>query len=426
MPESYIPTYSTKFVRTVTMCIHISPVCNLNCKYCFKKQSEGDLTIADVQRFIDCVLQVYPHADRYIVDMSGAGEPLLRKDLLFKIARYCKTLSDKHLREFLPTIVTNGTLLTEQVVNELQSEGVLFGVSLDGTRDAHNKNRVFQNGDGSYDIIEKNIRGIKHKDFVGAALTYSGADLLQSFLSAFKLLPTVSMKPVRYTDGNELDADAICASYDELVEFVLNKLLNADTSYTYALLNGDDYFGKFLRRVTLNVNVLGRCDAGIGRFALAGDKKIYCCPAAAHIDGGIVGDLENGINQSKIRLMWSKLYNTMCGGCEASGACGGECKIVSYNRYGNFDGIDSIMCKIKRHIYGLAKRFVAVLADTRPDMLEWLKETCSKVESYYDKDDALINAVKLSQGQYKYSEMKKIKDTKPELFRELYAKLINS
>lgn len=406
------------------MCVHISSMCNLNCRYCFKKPS-GDLTFADVQRFIDCVLQVYPTADRYIVDMSGAGEPLLRKELIFKIARYCKTLSDRYVREFLPTIVTNGTLLTEQVVNELQSEGVLFGVSFDGTKEVHNKNRVFPNGDGTYDIIERNIRSIEHKDYVGAALTYSSADLLQSFLNAFRLLPTVSMKPVRYADENDFDSDAICAAYDELVEYVLNKLLEGDTRYANALLNGDDYFGKFLRRVTLNINVLGRCDAGIGRFALAGDRKIYCCPAAAFIKDGMVGDLENGINQSKIRAMWSKLHNSKCDNCAAVGACGGECKIVSYNRYNNFDGIDAKMCRIKRHLYDLAKRFVQTLAAANSDMQEWLKSTCKKVEAYYDKDDKLINAVKLSQGKYTFSELKKIKDSNPERFSELYSGLIS-
>lgn len=55
-------TYNPRYVRTVTMCVHISSACNLDCAYCFKKVG-GELTFFDVQRFIDCCLQAYPSAD---------------------------------------------------------------------------------------------------------------------------------------------------------------------------------------------------------------------------------------------------------------------------------------------------------------------------------------------------------------------------
>lgn len=417
--------FSRQYVRVVTMCVHISPICNLNCKYCFK-QSDSELTFDDIQRYIDCVLQIYPRADRYIVDMSGSGEPLLRKELILKIARYCRMLSDKYLREFLPVLVTNGTLLTEKIVEELQAEGVLFGVSIDGTRNVHNKNRIFPNGDGSYDIVIKNIKSIKHKQFVGAALTYSSAELLQSFLNAYNLLPTVSMKPVRYTADKPINPEAICKAYNELVDYVLKKTLESDIGYLYALINGDDYFGKFLKRVALKRTVHGRCEAGIGRFALAGDKQIYCCPPAVHIKDGIVGDLDCGINQSRIQFMWGSLYNSHCDKCDAVSVCGGECKVVSYNRYGNFSGIDPIMCQIKLHLYHLANRFVNTLANESTRMFKWLEDICQKIEAYHTLDERLATAVKLSQGKYTFSEMKKIKDTNRNRFEELYLQLLKS
>lgn len=407
--------FDPQYVRTVTMCIHISPVCNLNCKYCFKSVG-GELTFDDARRFIDIVTQIYPRADRYIVDMSGAGEPLLRMDLLFNIAEYCKVLSNKYLREFLPTVVTNGTLLTEDAVIRLQSSGVLFGVSLDGTKTEHDRNRVFRNGSGSYDIVERNVRNIKNNRFVGAAVTFTEGDLLSSFLNAYGLLPTVSMKPVRYFAEKAINADAVCKAYDELISF----LLNAETEYIYALLNGDDYFGKFLRRVALKINVYGRCDAGIGRFALAGDKNIYCCPAACGIQDGRVGSLDNGIRISKIHAMWEKQRNDICHDCVARGACGGECKIVSYNKYGNFDGIDGNMCSIKRYLYISAVRFIDELADKKPKIYESFVEQCRKVESYYDLDKELVDAVKLSQGKYTFTEMKSIKDSDPQRFKKIY------
>lgn len=410
--------FSPQYVRTVTMCLHISESCNLNCKYCFKKIG-GELSLEDIKRFIDCVMQVYPNADRYIIDMSGAGEPLLHKGLALQIAKYCNRLSDRYLREFLPTFVTNGVLLTPETVKELQSAGILFGVSLDGTKENHDKNRVFHNGKGSYDIVTKNIDAIEHNDYVGLAMTYSDGNLLQSFLSMSELLPTVSMKPVRYTDG-ALDAQAVCDGYDKLIKFLLDETLSGKKNYIYSVINGDDYFGKFLKRVLLSRKVYGRCDAGIGRFSLAGDKNIYFCPAAVGIDGGAVGNLEYGIRLRKIQEMWDSQRNSKCNGCFAHDICGGECKIVSYNKYGHFNDVDPIMCVIKRHLFLLAKYFVDAVKEIDPQIYNWLLETVNRIENYYCRDEELIKATTYYNGKYTYTQLKRIKDNSPGKFKAIY------
>lgn len=410
--------FSPQYVRTVTMCLHISESCNLNCKYCFKKIG-GQLSLNDIKRFIDCVMQVYPNADRYIIDMSGAGEPLLHKELALQIAKYCNSLSDRYLREFLPTFVTNGVLLTPETVKELQSAGILFGVSLDGTKENHDKNRVFHNGKGSYDIVADNIKAIEHNDYVGLAMTYSDGNLLQSFLSMSELLPTISMKPVRYTDG-DLDAAAVCDGYDELVKFLLAQTLGGNKKYIYAVINGDDYLGKFLKRALLGRKVYGRCDAGIGRFSLAGDKNIYFCPAAVGIDGGAVGNLDYGIRLRKIQEIWDSQTNNKCNGCFAHDICGGECKIVSYNKYGTFNNVDPVMCKIKRHLFLLAKYFTDAVKETDRQIYNWLLQTVNQIESYYCRDQELIKAAEFYREKYTYTQLKRLKDNTPEKFKELY------
>lgn len=413
-----IVSFSPQYVRTVTMCLHISENCNLNCKYCFKKIG-GELSLEDIKRFIDCVLQIYPTADRYIVDMSGAGEPLLHKELAIKIARYCNSLSDRYLREFLPTFVTNGVLLTLETVKELQSAGILFGISLDGAKENHDKNRVFHNGEGSYDTVAANIKAIEHNDYVGLAMTYTDGNLLESFLSMSKLLPTISMKPVRYTN-EDIDTESICSGYDELVKFLLDETLLEDKKHIYAIINGDDYFGKFLKRVLLNRAVYGRCDAGIGRFSLAGDKNIYICPAAVGIKGGMIGSLEYGIRLRKIQEMWNRQRNSKCNGCFARNVCGGECKIVSYNKYGDFDGVDPAMCKIKRHLFLLAKYFADTVKETDSQIYQWLLDASDQIEGYYCRDEKLIAAAEFYKDKYTYTELKRIKDNDPETFEKIY------
>lgn len=415
--------FSPKYVRTVTMCLHISKSCNLRCKYCFGVKCDDDLTFDEIKRFIECVTVLYPHADRYIVDMSGAGEPLLRLDLIIEIAKYCSEMSDKFVREFLPMLVTNGTLLDLEAVEKLQSAGVLFGVSLDGTKADHDKNRVYADGRGSYDTVRSNIKAIKHNDYVGIAMTYGGdTHLFDGFIDSVGLLPTVSMKPVRYKD-EAFDADKICAEYDKLVRFVLEKHIGSETKFIYAIINGDDYFGKFLKRVVSGTSVYSRCDAGVGRFALAPDRNIYCCPAGIGNVDCKVGDLEDGIRQSKVERMWRSMNSTACRGCYARSACGGECKIVSYNKFGAIDGIDGNMCEIKRHLFALSVYYCDCLSEKNIEQYRWLEETVKKVESYYLPDEQLIDAVLLSDGKYKFTQLKRIKDNNISEFEKIYSQL---
>ncbi len=415
--------FSLEYIRTITMCLHISGRCNLKCKYCFGVECGDDLTFDEVRKFIEHVTVLYPRADRYIVDMSGAGEPLLRLDLILKIAEYCGELSDKYVREFLPTLVTNGTLLSADTVKKLQSAGVLFGVSLDGAKNDNDRNRVFADGSGSYDTVRSNIEAIEHKDYVGIATTYTDKSaLLDGFLSSVELVPTVSMKPVR-SNGKALDAERICAEYDRLVSYVLDKHIDGETKFIFALINGDDYFGKFLKRVACGISVYGRCDAGVGRFALAPDRNIYCCPAAIGNADCKVGDLENGIRQSKVDKMWRALNNRACSGCYARSACGGECKIVSYNKFGELDKIDDNICIIKRRLFALSVYYCDCLSERNAEQYNWLKDTALKAESYYMRDEKLIDAVLLSNGDYTFTQLKKIKDNDIDEFEKIYSRL---
>ena len=77
----------------------------------------------------------------------------------------------------MPQFVCNGTLLTKEVAEKLQKANVLFGVSIDGTKKIHDKNRAFRDVSGSFDKIIKNIEDIEHKEFLGCAVTLTNNNL---------------------------------------------------------------------------------------------------------------------------------------------------------------------------------------------------------------------------------------------------------
>jgi uncharacterized protein len=351
-----IDQYDPAFFKTIYISIHSSSQCNLHCKYCFvKKRISRDITLEEAHQFIDLIIGKFPKARKFVVDPSGSGEPLLRMDFIVALAEYCKQRSKEIGKEIIPMLVTNGTLLSNENVGRLQSVGYIFGVSVDGYKKSHNEGRVTKTQKGTYDAVMRNIKRIKHKEFLGAAVTLSSekTNLVKAVRTLIKYFPTISIKPVRKTADSpsgicEKNIETIKRAYTKFNEFILLKTLHGNLDYLGALVNGDDYYGRFLLRVILNQKVASRCDAGLGRFSLTPDLRIMACPGSLGIDDLVVGSLDQGIDFIKVNKLWEMISGKKyCDGCEARFVCGGECMVESFYSSGNTSTVDRTMCALK-------------------------------------------------------------------------------
>jgi uncharacterized protein len=358
--------------KTVYISLHTSSRCNLKCTYCFKKERDKrNLTFEESKKFIDMIIDEYPNAGKYIVDPTGSGEPLLNKKLLYQIGEYCKEKSNELRREVLPMIVTNGTLLDKETVQEIRDAGILFGVSLDGDKKDNDYYRKDALGNGVYKEVIKNVKNIKDRSLMGVAVTLTdkNIDLVKTLKHLIKYFPTISIKPIRSVDGsvgiNETNIDEIKREYTRLYEFLLSETMKGNLEYIAALLNGDDYFGKFLLRTILGQKVSTRCDAGIGRFSFTPNGNIYVCPGAIDIDELKIGTLESGINYEMRDRLWKQLTEREeCNNCFARFVCGGECMVSTYYATNKIDKVDHIMCELKKHLYKLSLLYNHIICST--------------------------------------------------------------
>jgi 12,18-didecarboxysiroheme deacetylase len=123
--------------------------CNLRCAHCYSQSRDtaysGELTTAEGLRLIDDL------ADYGVpVLLFSGGEPLLRPDLFALIG---------HARErgMRAVLSTNGTLITEDIAQQLQVLGLSYvGVSLDGLAATHDRFR------GQSGAFARAIVGIRH------------------------------------------------------------------------------------------------------------------------------------------------------------------------------------------------------------------------------------------------------------------------
>jgi uncharacterized protein len=342
-------------------------------------------------------------------------------NFLKELAKYCFDKSNEICKEVLPMLVTNGTLLDKGNIDILQSLGYIFGISIDGYKDSHDRNRLNKLGKGTYKQIIRNIKNIKHREYLGVAvtLTNSKMDLVKAFRSLYKYFTTISIKLVRSFDNtvegiNEFNIDEIKDEYTKLYKHILNKTLKGNLDNLGVLLNGDDYLGKFILRVILNQKVSTRCDAGLGRFSLTPDKKIIACPGSIGIEELEIGDLFTGLEEQKINIIWNVLSKReYCKDCIARYVCGGECLIVSYYKDKKIDSIDKVMCELKKHLFKLAVKFKFEVLIKSEELFKVIYEGCLIKANRFQEDKEFSETLSKLEGNYTYMELKMIKDDNP-------------
>lgn len=365
--------------------IDISDKCNLICSYCFNKNMTGRIiSFEKAKGFLDKMFSTFPNGEKYFVDLSEKGEPLMNLPVILKIARYCQDKSNELNVEVLPTFVCNGTLLSPIVAEILQKNGILFGVSLDGDKETHDLYRKNKNGQGTYDEIIHNVLGIKNRDYIGCTgtLTNQVFNLKNSILSLSKIFKTVCFRPVRGKEyGFTTDSEkAWEKEYDKLALYLVECINNNEPKIFYCLMNGEDFFGRYLNKAFGGFRTMNRCDASISRFSCDLDGNIYPCSAATCDSIFILKERLKQVFKENLIAQVNR-----CLDCPFKKMCGGECLIeVAYNH-----GINPIMCQFKRHLILLATYLELTCWNKNPDLYSKLQAFSIEKQRRYQKDPNL-------------------------------------
>lgn len=93
------------------------------------------------------------------------GEPLVAKDVVLRLSRYAKQKCDEHGVKFQGGLTTNAYVLDQELATELISLNQdFFQITLDGWKEAHDVLRQRADGRGTFDVIWKNLLGLKALD----------------------------------------------------------------------------------------------------------------------------------------------------------------------------------------------------------------------------------------------------------------------
>ena len=235
--------------------LELTARCNHRCKYCpfsgrytHKRQhEERDMTLDIAKKSVEYFIA---RTNTNKKEMKPAitfygGEPLLRFDLIKEIVELTKRSGVSN--EYRFSLTTNGTLLTDEVIKYFVENDISILVSLDGPKKIHDLYRVFSNGQGTFDAIQKNLKRIKkcnpeyfeNNISFNAVVTppYDFDSIIQFFYRRTFFKPFKDKIRVNFVDAYHTSffRDFNLERENTLLNTELNRLLNR---YKKALIDG--------------------------------------------------------------------------------------------------------------------------------------------------------------------------------------------
>ena len=315
--------------------------CQLACKYCYLvgKNSKERMSFEIAKQAIDYILSHEKDfkEESVVWDFIG-GEPFIEIELIDEICDYLKTemfRRDHHwFNSYRFSFSTNGlNYHTDKVQRfiEKNKEHLSIGITIDGTKQKHDLNRVYkQDGDverGSYDDVVKNIPlWLSQFPHAGTKVTISSADIpyiKESVLHLFSL-------GIHEVNINCVFEDVWKEEDDKQFQDQLMKLADAiidDGWYqNYACSFFSEMIGKPLDPIRDNQNW---CGAGM-MLAVDAAGNFYPCTRFAGYSLRnkkpiIIGNVYRGIDKNLLRPFLTLDRTTQspqkCIECEVASGC---------------------------------------------------------------------------------------------------------
>ncbi|MDY7079232.1 MAG: radical SAM protein [Chloroflexota bacterium] len=136
--------------RTLAAWLHLTHQCNLSCRYCYVPRTDQRMDPPTAKRSVEAVYRsaVAHNCEQVRLKYAG-GEPTLNLDALRAAQEHAERLSTQAGVGLETVVLTNGTLLTNDLLDFLLEHGIEVMVSLDGIGLYHDTQRPLKNQQGS-------------------------------------------------------------------------------------------------------------------------------------------------------------------------------------------------------------------------------------------------------------------------------------
>jgi uncharacterized protein len=429
MLEEIIKQGATQLILEVT------ENCNLRCRYCiygeeihnFRSYGVKNMSFETAKKAIDYFLTIADFEKTIYLTFYG-GEPLINYSLIREATEYFKAqihektqhaiegeradvgepdvedkqagIGNKHtVIDVRYGLTSNLTLLSSEMAQYFADNDFFVTCSLDGDRDIHNHNRLFENGAGSFDRTMKGLEmlkevyGEKAGKLIGVNVVvtepYSEEKFqtLNDFFSRLDCVPDKTAIRISYA-GKDIISDntELSSNIDLITGQDGRRDYMGDWEFDRLINNHQVIFENFLEEALLDIHNRRMSnhpfkDYPINACCIPGTRRLYVT-----VDGNFlpcerigispyIGNVTDGIDIDSIRTYYVQDYieksQEKCGNCWAVQLCD-----VCYARCFNEAGLDMrrkrALCEASRRgIYNALIRY-HILLEEHPEVMEKL------------------------------------------------------
>jgi uncharacterized protein len=285
--------------------------------------------VSIIDRLVETCIK---NSTRIIRLKFAGGEALIRFELMKQMVAYTKTSFEKINVQIELALITNGTLLTEEMVNFLKENKFSVGISVDGFAEIHNKNRPFISGVGSYKRTMAGLALLKaHNIPTTAMITITNenaptlTELVQDLVENNIFF---NMNLVRETcavaNGSSLDTQLIVSELKRMINML------GDHNYPYIVL------GSILDRYKYFKPYYAACGAGSNYLVFNVNGKLVPCQMKINSAGfGLTSTnlLQTNRTTNPLAKHNNVAHREGCSSCVWRHICCGGCPILSQIQY---------------------------------------------------------------------------------------------
>ena len=350
--------------------LEITERCNLQCKYCIYHEGQGgfrnfgrkDISFDTIKKAID--LLSLSKEDEVYISFYG-GEPLLRFDLIKQCILYCnEKLNNKTVYY---NMTTNGTLMTKEIADYLSTVNNYFTtISLDGPEFIHDKNRVFNDGSGSFKKVMEGLKmlikaeGDKASERINFNIVLENPeietfDVIQNFFDTNEWIPNDIDITTSYVSSGDIDYEylgvdtekerKLTREYnDPLIDWNIQKVKSGLNFLDENTLISKDFINKelnFIHKRSLTEEPVkyhrmnGCCVPGARRLYVTVNGDFAVCERIG--PSPYIGNVNEGLDFDKIKKHYITDFineaSKFCNDCWAVSLCG-LCYINCYDKNG--------------------------------------------------------------------------------------------
>lgn len=324
-----------------TMKLDMASTCNIACSYCFVDEGHALpgpklMSVDTVRKSISWFVENRDALTDSLAVVMFGGEPLLNKSGVIAACESVIALRKKGM-DIRLQLITNATLVTEEIAGWLGGAEATIMVSIDGSEEIHDTKRVDHRGLPTYKKVMSGLktlqRHVPHDRIWARATMTPGVNELDYFDALIDAgLQQISMGYIDDAPPVDMTAEKYQALIDDFMTRIVSlakngtQVLMHPISTYLSLIYGDLGIGETWPRYD--------CGAATRIISVTPDGDIYPCEQAVlarKTYNWVLGSVNTGISKSAVTQFLTETSRTHsgCSSCGNSKMCDQGCKVKS-------------------------------------------------------------------------------------------------